>query len=439
MRRDLYTQLLEWKQSDSRKPLIIEGARQVGKTWIMKEFGRCEYENYAYINCDNEPLMGELFAADYNIDRILLGVQAITGIKPEAKKTLIIFDEIQEVPRGLAALKYFQENAPQYHIMVAGSLLGITLHQGTSFPVGKVDILKMYPMNFLEFLDAVADKQWSDMLISGDWTLISSMRTKFIEYIRQYYFVGGMPEVVKDYVNNKDLARVRVIQNEILTAYRNDISKHAPANDVMRIGMVMNSIPSQLAKENKKFIYGAMKKGARAAEFELAIQWLIDCGIIHKINRVRTPKVPLKFYEDLAAFKLFFIDCGLFACLSETPADQMLIGNNIFEEFKGAFTEQFVLQQLKTMPDLSVYYWSSETADGEIDFLVQQGSKIMPIEVKAEENLRARSLRQFINNNPTLKGVRLSMSDYREQDWMTNVPLYAINVLPRKVGADSIL
>lgn len=439
MRRDLYTQLLEWKQSDSRKPLIIEGARQVGKTWIMKEFGRCEYENYAYINCDNEPLMGELFAADYNIDRILLGVQAITGIKPEAKKTLIIFDEIQEVPRGLAALKYFQENAPQYHIMVAGSLLGITLHQDTSFPVGKVDILKMYPMNFLEFLDAVADKQWSDMLISGDWTLISSMRTKFIEYIRQYYFVGGMPEVVKDYVKNKDLARVRVIQNEILTAYRNDISKHAPANDVMRIGMVMNSIPSQLAKENKKFIYGAMKKGARAAEFELAIQWLIDCGIIHKINRVRTPKVPLKFYEDLAAFKLFFLDCGLFACLSETPADQMLIGNNIFEKFKGAFTEQFVLQQLKTMPDLSVYYWSSETADGEIDFLVQQGSKIMPIEVKAEENLRARSLRQFINNNPTLKGVRLSMSDYREQDWMTNVPLYAINVLPRKVGADSIL
>ncbi|WP_455639517.1 ATP-binding protein [Parabacteroides sp.] len=425
MRRKIYMELLKWKNSVGRKPLILRGARQVGKTWILKEFGRCEYKNFIYVNCDNEPRVARLFEDDYDIDRILLALQAITGIKAVPGETLIILDEIQEVKRGLGSLKYFCEDAPEYHVAVAGSLLGIALHQGTSFPVGKVDMIDMYPMDFGEFLDALDDGQWKELLESHDWTLLSSMRTKFIEFLRQYYYVGGMPEVVHSFVEQQDLKEVRRLQQDILQAYRSDISKHAPVNEVVRINMVMNSIPSQLAKENKKFIYGAMKKGARAAEFELAIQWLIDCGIIYKVNRVRTPKLPLKFYEDMSAFKLFMLDCGLLACMSEVPADQMLIGDNVFEEFKGAFTEEYVMQQLITHSDIYIYYWSSEKSDGEIDFLIQYGARVIPIEVKAEENVRARSLRQFVTDNPDLKGIRFSMSDYREQEWMNNIPLYA--------------
>lgn len=426
MRRKVYTELLKWKNSESRQPLILRGARQVGKTWIMKEFGRCEYKSVIYVNCDNESRVARLFEDDYDINRILLVLQAITGVKAVPTETLIILDEIQEVKRGLGALKYFCENAPQYHIMVAGSLLGIALHQGTSFPVGKVDMIDMYPMDFGEFLEALEYVEWKTLLESHDWTLLSSMRTKFIEFLRQYYYVGGMPAVVQSFVQHQDLQEVRRLQRDIIQAYQADISKHAPVNEVVRINMVMNSIPSQLAKENKKFLYGAMKKGARAAEFELAIQWLIDCGIIYKINRARTPKLPLKFYEDMSAFKLFLLDCGLLACMSEVPADQMLIGDNVFEEFKGAFTEEYVLQQLVTRLDMYIYYWSSEKSDGDIDFLIQHGSRIIPVEVKAEENVRARSLRQFVMDHPELKGVRFSMSDYRDQDWMENIPLYAV-------------
>lgn len=426
MKRKVYTELLKWKNRIGRKPLILRGARQVGKTWIMKEFGRLEYKSVIYVNCDNEPRVARLFEDDYDINRILLVLQAISGVKAVEGETLIILDEIQEVKRGLGSLKYFCEDAPQYHVMVAGSLLGIALHQGTSFPVGKVDMIDMYPMDFGEFLDATGDTQWKKLLESHDWTLLSSMRTKFIDFLRQYYYVGGMPAVVQSFVQHRDLQEVRRLQQDILHAYKSDISKHAPANEVVRINMVMNSIPSQLAKENKKFIYGAMKKGARAAEFELAIQWLIDCGIIYKVNRVRTPKLPLKFYEDMSAFKLFLLDCGLLACLSEVPAEQMLIGDNVFEEFKGAFTEEYVMQQLVTCSDIYIYYWSSEKSDGEIDFLIQHGSRIIPVEVKAEENVRARSLRQFVTDNVDLKGIRFSMSDYRDQEWMENIPLYAV-------------
>ena len=422
MKRKVYTELLKWKENSNRKPLILRGARQVGKTWIMKEFGKNEYRNFIYVNCDNEPRVAHLFENDYDINRILLVLQAISGIKAMPGETLIILDEIQEVKRGLGALKYFCEDAPEYHVMVAGSLLGIALHPGTSFPVGKVDMIDLYPMDFGEFLEAQGNGQWKTLLESHDWQLISTMRTKFIELLRQYYYVGGMPGVVSSYIEQQDLQEVRRLQQDILTAYREDISKHAPANEVVRINMVMNSIPSQLARENKKFIYGAMRKGARAADFELAIQWLIDCGIVYKIPRVSTPKLPLKFYEDLSAFKLFLLDCGLLACMSEVPADQILIGNNVFEEFKGAFTEEFVLQQLIGHPDTFIYYWSSERSDGEIDFLLQRGSRVIPVEVKAEENVRARSLRQFVQDNP---GLRLSMSDYRDQEWMENVPLYA--------------
>lgn len=425
MKRKVYTELLKWKENSNRKPLILRGARQVGKTWIMKEFARNEYRNFIYVNCDNEPRVAHLFENDYDIKRILLILQAISGIKAVPGETLIILDEIQEVKRGLGTLKYFCEDAPEYHVMVAGSLLGIALHPGTSFPVGKVDMIDLYPMDFGEFLEAQGNGQWKTLLESHDWELISTMRTKFIELLRQYYYVGGMPGVVSSYIKQQDLQEVRRLQQDILTAYREDISKHAPSNEVVRINMVMNSIPSQLARENKKFIYGAMRKGARAADFEQAIQWLIDCGIVYKIPRASTSKLPLKFYEDLSAFKLFLLDCGLLACMSEVPADQMLIGNNVFEEFKGAFTEEFVLQQLISCPDTFIYYWSSERSDGEIDFLLQHGSNIIPVEVKAEENVRARSLRQFVQDNPELKGVRFSMSDYRDQGWMENIPLYA--------------
>lgn len=426
MKRDIYEELLRWKNNLNRKPLVITGARQVGKTWIMREFGRNEYDDVVYINCDNEKRMETLLSDDYNIDRILLGLQAISGINIKSDKTLIILDEIQEVPRGLHLLKYFYEEAPEYHIMVAGSLLGIILNRGVSFPVGKVDIMELHPMNFNEFLEAMGQEQLLKVLDSNDWKLIDILSSKYIELLRQYYFVGGMPEAVLSYCNSKDIAQVRDIQSNILKAYRNDISKHATKSESVKIGQVLDSLPSQLSKENKKFIYGVIKSGARASEFELAIQWLIDAGIIHKVNRIKEARMPLKFYEDISAFKLFLLDLGLFACMCEVPASEILIGNNIFIEYKGAFAEQYVLQQIISRK-VKPYYWSSEKTPSEIDFVIQRDDKIVPIEVKAEVNVKARSLRQFITNNPDLKGVRYSMLGYIDQGWVENVPLYAID------------
>ena len=428
MKRDIYNKLLQWKNDSNRKPLIITGARQVGKTWIMREFGKNEYANVVYINCDNEKRIETLLSEDYNIDRILLGLQAISGVNIKSDKTLIIFDEIQQIPRGLHLLKYFYEENPEYHVMVAGSLLGITLNQGVSFPVGKVDIMEMNPMNFNEFLEAMGQEQLLKVLNTNDWKLIDSLSTKYIELLRQYYYVGGMPEAVYSYCKDKNLAQVRNIQNNILKAYRNDISKHATKSESVKIGQVLDSLPSQLSKENKKFIYGVIKTGARASEYELAIQWLIDAGIVHKVNRIKEAKMPLKFYEDISAFKLFLLDMGLFACMCDVPASEMLVGNNVFVEYKGAFAEQYVLQQL-VCQNVKPYYWSSEKTPSEIDFVIQKDNKIIPIEVKAEVNVKARSLRQFITNNPELKAVRFSMLGYAEQDWMTNIPLYYISAI----------
>lgn len=428
MKRLIYNKLKQWKDNQNRKPLMLLGARQVGKTWIMKHFGANEYKNVAYVNCDAEPRMQEVFSMDYDIDRILLTLQAITGVNVEKENTLIIFDEIQETTRGLHSLKYFYENAPEYHVMVAGSLLGVTLGRGESFPVGKVDMLQMYPMTFDEFVEAVSGPSWADILRSKDWALMDTMQTKFIELLRQYYYVGGMPEVVDAYVKNKDLSEVRSLQMAILNAYRNDISKHTDATQSMRIGLVLNSLPSQLAKENKKFIYGAIKKGARASEFELAIQWLVDAGLVHKVNRVKEAKMPLKFYEDMSAFKLFLLDCGLLACMADVPADQMLIGDNVFVEFKGAFTEQYVLQQMKAY-HMNPYYWSNDKTPAEIDFVVQHAGRVIPIEVKAETNVRSKSLAQFIKDNEGLKGIRISMRSYIDQGWMENIPLYGISAM----------
>ena len=428
MYRKIVSKLEDWKKDKNRKPLILLGARQVGKTWMMKEFGKTSYDNVAYVNCDEEPLAKTMFEADYNISRILLVVQAITGIKVEPGKTLLIFDEIQEAPRGLHCLKYFCENAPEYHVMAAGSLLGVTLGHKESYPVGKVNMLRMHPMDFEEFLLAVGEKQLLDILKGHDWGLLEIMKPKYVNMLRQYYYVGGMPEVVRVYSENKDLKEVNDIQSEILESYRRDISKHASKTEVVRINQVFDSIPSQLAKKNKKFIYGAIKHGARAAQYELAIQWLIDAGIIHKVPRVSVLKMPLKAYEDISGFKLFMLDCGLWGRMAGAPASQVLASDNAFTEYKGAFTEQFVHQQL-TANGISAYYWSNDKTTAEIDFVIQSEERVIPIEVKAEENVRAKSMSEYIRNNPelNLKGVRVSMKGYIDQEWMENVPLYAID------------
>lgn len=425
MERSIYSSLKKWKESPTRKPLILQGARQVGKTYILKEFGAREYSEVVYINCDDNNDMQNMFV-DCDVDRIIRSLSAISGVSIKPSTTLLILDEIQEVERGLASLKYFCEKAPEYHVAVAGSLLGITLHEGTSFPVGKVDMLYMYPMDFEEFLLAMGKEQLVELLRNNSWAALTPLRGMLTELLRQYYFVGGMPEAVKTYVERGDIWEVRSIHSKIIDAYRNDMSKHVPKQQVQRINMVWNSIPSQLARDNKKFIYGALRKGARANDFEIAIQWLVDSGLVHKVHRISKPVVPLKFYEDMASFKLFLLDCGLLGALSETPPEQILIGDNVFEEYKGAFTENYVLQQLKSLPRTFVYYYSNDNSTLEIDFVVQHEAHVIPIEVKAEENLRAKSLRQFVTDNSGLHGVRFSMSDYREQDWLTNVPLWAV-------------
>lgn len=429
MKREALKLLQEWKARGDRKPLILRGARQVGKTWLMKEFGSIAYQNVAYVNFENNQMMRSLFEADFSIERILQAVEAVTGIKPEPDETLIIFDEIQETPRGLTALKYFCENAPQYHLMSAGSLLGVALHQGSSFPVGKVDFVDLYPMTFPEFLLALGQDKLLKLLVSKDWTLISLFKEQLIDLLRQYYFVGGMPEAVASYTKEKNLERVRSIQKSILSAYDQDFSKHAPVSEVPRIRMIWNSIPAQLAKENKKFVYGLIKEGARAREFELAIGWLVDCGLVYKIQRIKKAAMPLKIYEDFSAFKLYMLDCGLLGAMTEAPIAMMLVDNKVFSELKGMFTEQYVLQQFVADHSNSIYYWSSERSDGELDFVVQRQERILPIEVKAEENLHAKSLRSFVGRHPDLIGLRFSMSNYREEEWMTNIPLYATSCL----------
>ena len=425
MNRQIYNELKRWKTSQDRKPLVLLGARQVGKTWIMRHFGAQEYESVAYINCDDEPRAKELFTPDYDMDRILLSIQVITGVKVLPGKTLVILDEIQELERGLHSLKYFYEKSPQYHVMVAGSLLGITLGRGESFPVGKVDMLHMYPMNFSEFLDAMGKTELITLIHSKEWQVIELMKDKFEYLLRQYYYVGGMPKVVSKYVSNGDLAEVRKEQMAIVDAYRRDISKHTTNRESMRIGQVLDSLPSQLARENKKFVYGAIRKGARAADFELAIQWLVDAGIVLRVHRISEARMPLKFYEQLDAFKLFLLDCGLLACMADTAADQMLVDNKVFIEFKGAFTEQYVAQELVSI-GIKPYYWSNDRTPAEIDFVVQQDGKAIPIEVKASTNVRSKSLAQFIKDNEGLKGLRLSLCSYIDQSWMENIPLYAL-------------
>lgn len=426
MYRNIIEQLKEWKNKEGRKPLILAGARQVGKTYILKRFGEQEFTNVAYINCDDNELAKNLFMQDYNMQRIILAIGAITEQSIEVGKTLIILDEIQESPRGLSVLKYFCENAPQYHVAVAGSLLGITMHKGESFPVGKVDILHIYPMTFDEFLLAKGKKQMVDILRSKDWMTIKLLKNEYIRTLREYYFVGGMPESVKKFIETNDAIKVREVQNNILYTYQKDISKHVPVLESNRINMVWQSMPSQLVKENKKFIYGVAKPGGRAKDFEVAIQWLMDAGLVYKAERVDEAKMPLNFYVDISGFKLFLLDCGLLGAMSETPPEKLLVAENGMEESKGAFTENYVMSQLVATCHTSVFYYSND-AKLEIDFLIQHGGEVVPIEAKAEENLRSKSLSTFVASHSGMHGLRFSMSDYREQDWMTNVPLYAVS------------
>lgn len=425
MERTAIQELYSWKESANRKPLILLGARQTGKTWLLQHFAQQAFTNCAYVNFEDNEVMRGIFQTDFDIQRIISSIQWNTGSTID-EGTLIILDEIQEAPRGITALKYFCEKAPQYHVAAAGSLLGISMHRNDSFPVGKVNFMHLYPLSFLEFLEATGEKRMVHALQRQDWSIITLFRSQFEERLRQYYFVGGMPAVVSAFVKTSNFDEVRAEQNAILEAYDRDFSKHAPAAEVPRIRMVWKSIPSQLAKENKKFIYGAIKEGARAKDFEMAIEWLKDAGLLYKVNRSKKALIPLTAYEDFSAFKLFMSDVGLMCAMSNVPSQSILDGNALFSDFKGALTEQYVLQQLKTLHELSVYYWSAENSRGEIDFLLQSGEKIIPVEVKAEENLRAKSLKAFIERHPELQGVRLSMSPYRQQEWLVNYPLYAV-------------
>lgn len=435
MYRYAIEKLKEWKADSDRKPLIIEGARQVGKTWVMKEFGNIAYEKTVYINFDSNSRMAELFSSDLDVERIIMGLELYSDTKIEPENTLIIFDEIQEVPRALSSLKYFYENAPQYHIICAGSLLGIALHQGTSFPVGKVDFMKLYPLSFREFLLAAGKEKYVALIESEDYEMLKVFKQDINDYLKQYYFVGGMPEAVNTFVAKKDFNLVRNVQQRILEAYEQDFSKHAPNEYVPKIRMIWNSIPSQLAKENKKFIYGLVREGARAREYESAIMWLTDCGLVHKINRVSAGRLPLKAYEDMKAFKMYMLDVGLLACMSGLSAKILLDGNDLFTEFKGALTEQYVLQQLITHRDLKIYYYTNESGGCEVDFLVDTGEEVVPVEVKAEINLRAKSLRVYSEKFSPKIAIRTSMADYKEESWLVNLPLYAIdNLCKRKLG-----
>lgn len=419
--------LISWKNKSGRKPLIIEGARQVGKTWLMKEFGKNYYEDTVYINFDSNSQMKSLFNQDSDVKRLITGIELYSGKKISPENTLIIFDEVQEVPKALSALKYFCEDAPQYNIVCAGSLLGIALHNGTSFPVGKVDFLKLYPLSFHEFLIASGKERFSELIDNKDYEMITAFKDIYIESLKHYYFVGGMPEAVLCYSEKTDFNEVRDIQKRILDAYEQDFSKHAPNEIVPKIRMVWNSIPSQLAKENKKFIYGLIREGARAKDYETAIMWLSDCGLVHKVSRVNSPGLPLKAYEDLKAFKLFMLDVGLLGCMSGLKGRTLIDGNSAFSEFKGALTEQYVLQQLISKEKTGIYYYTNERGTCEIDFLLDDGEKVVPVEVKAETNLQAKRLKSFREKYSPEISVRTSMSDYKNEEKLLNLPLYLID------------
>jgi len=427
MYRNSIIKLIEWKLDKKKKPLIILGARQVGKTWLIKEFGNSEYKKMVYINFEEEKRLRDLFLADFSTTRIISALEAFVGFKIVPDETLIVFDEIQSAPQGITSLKYFCENAPEYQIVASDSLLGMALHQGVSFPVGKVDFMHLYPMSFYEFLLAMNENGLAGILEKKQWDILSLFSNKFIEFLRYYMYVGGMPEAVATFSENRDWKRTRQIHKKILIAYEKDFSKHAPKNIVPRIKMVWKSIPSQLAKENKKFLYGLIKEGARAKDYELAIQWLLDSGLLLQCFRVKIPKLPLVAYQDLSAFKLYHNDIGLLGAMSKLSSRTVVDSDALFTEYKGALTEQFVIQQLTLNEDLSIHYFAPDSYSMEVDFIVQnENDEIIPIEVKAGENLKAKSFKYYCEKYKPENAFRTSLSDFRKESWMINVPLYIV-------------
>lgn len=426
MIRDAIFELSRWKESKFRKPLVIKGARQVGKTWLMKEFGSKNYSNVAYINFENNERMTQLFENDYDVERIIFGLQ-IEANKQIDQETLIIFDEIQEVPKALTSLKYFQENAPQYHLLAAGSALGVALHQGYSFPVGKVDFMNLYPLTFREFLQVTNNGQLVELIKNNDFDLMKVFKDKLIDLLKHYYFIGGMPEAIYVYSETGDLNQVRDIHKRLLFAYEQDFSKHIPSTILPRVRLTWNSIPAQLARENRKFIYGLVKEGARAREYDTALQWLMDMDLVTKVFRISKPSIPLTAYQDPNSFKLFINDVGLLSTFSNLDMKSLLEGNRVFEEFKGALTEQFVFQELRYKLNHNPFYWSAEKGSAELDFVIEYAGNVIPVEVKASNNLRAKSLKSFHEQFKPLRSIRTSMADFRDEGWLVNIPLYALS------------
>ena len=426
MKREAINDLIDWKSSTKRKPLLLMGVRQVGKTWLVQDFGNAQYKNFVYINFEKNIKLRNLFELDFDTERIINAIKIETSINIDPEDTLLFFDEIQEAQNGITALKYFHEDAPQYHVIAAGSLLGVSLHKGTSFPVGKVDMITLYPFSFQEFLQAIGELELAEFIKKIPDANINLFHDKLVNYLRLYYFIGGMPEAIATYIESKDLNEVRKIQSKILVGYEIDFSKYAPKEIVPRIRLVWNSILAQLSKENKKYIYGHVSKGARAKDFEVAIAWLNDAGLIHKVALVTKPEIPLKSYAELDVFKLYYTDIGLMLAFAEIDKTIILEKNKILTEFKGALTEQYVLQQLHTMNIKNICYWSPDEGKAEVDFIVQLGNEIIPIEVKAEENLQAKSLKQFFVKYHPKHCIRTSMSTYRYEEWMINVPLYGV-------------
>lgn len=431
MERNAFQELIEWKNSKKRKPLIIQGARQVGKTWLMKEFGKREYKKVVYVSFDRNKKLKNIFSETVETDVLISALELSSNINIEPNNTLIILDEIQACPDALTTLKYFYENAPEYHIIVAGSLLGVALNNDTGFPVGKVDFMTLYPLSFFEFLSAIGESQYRNILEEKKFKLITPFADKLIYLLKHYYYIGGMPEVVQDYIDNKNYNNIRKLQENILNSYEQDFSKHTSSAMAERIKYLWLSISSQLAKENKKFIYGAIKQGAKAREYEEAINWLRDSGLIYKVNRISKPELPIRAYEDLSAFKLYVLDVGLLGALANLSPQTIIDGDKIFTEFKGALTEQYVLQQLKNKPNKSINYWTSRSNVAEIDFILQKDNNVIPIEVKSSENLKAKSLTQYRKNFSPKYSVRTSLAQYKVDNDLFNIPLYMVEMLEK--------
>ena len=418
-----------------RSPLVIQGARQVGKTWLMKEFGRSFFSATVYINFDDMREFHELFTPDLNVKRIIASIEQLTHIKISAENTLIIFDEIQECNRALVSLKYFRENAPEYHVVAAGSFLGVAAHEGNSFPVGKVEIKTLYPLTFFEFLNAAGEGGLVEAALKQDYAYIQGVKNRYIELLKHYYFTGGMPEAVLAFAENRNLERVREIQQAIVSSYSADFSKHISPTDIPKVQMLWNSIPAQLAKEKKKFIYADVKQGARAREYENALAWLVKSGLVYQVTRVSLPGLPLISYQQREHFKLYMLDIGLLAAKTNLGIAALLAPDaSLFRHFNGALSEQYVLQELKALDDyLPVFYWTNEKNTSEIDFIIQKWDSVIPLEVKAATNLKAKSLTSFMQIHKPQRAIRASLADFRQHGNLYEIPLYLMGSLYRHV------